>query len=80
MPPSFTPGERIRLRRLQQRLTRGKRGSNRRERAKLAIAKLKTRESDRRRDWVEKTTTDLARRFDTFRVEQHRETSPQGGV
>jgi putative transposase len=67
--PSLTPGERIRLRRLQQGLARAKRGSNRRGRTKLAIAKLKAREVDRRRDWVEKITTDLARRFDTIRVE-----------
>jgi putative transposase len=68
--PSLTPGEQARLRRLQQRLARAKRGSNRRQRTKLAIARLKAREADRRRDWVEKTTTDLARRFDTIRVEQ----------
>jgi putative transposase len=67
--PSLTPGERIRLRRLQQQLARAKRGSNHRQRTKLAIARLKAREADRRRDWVEKTTTDLARRFDTIRVE-----------
>jgi putative transposase len=30
---------------------------------------LRARETDRRRDWVEKTTTELARRFDTIRVE-----------
>jgi putative transposase len=67
--PSPTPSGRIRLRRLQQRLARSKRGSLRRQRTKLAIAKLRARETDRRRDWVEKTTTDLARRFDTIRVE-----------
>ncbi len=67
--PGLTPGERTRLRRLQQRLARAQRGSNRRQRTKLAIARLKAREADRRRDWVEKTTTDLARRFDTIRVE-----------
>jgi putative transposase len=67
--PSLTPGEQVRLRRLQQRLARAKRGSNRRARTKLAIARLKARETDRRRDWVEKTTTDLARRFDTIRVD-----------
>ncbi len=68
--PSFSGGEAERLRRLQQRLTRAQRGSNRRTRTKLAIAKLKARDTDRRRDWVEKTTTDLARRFDTIRVEE----------
>jgi putative transposase len=67
--PGLTRGERIRLRRLQQRLARAQAGSNRRHHTKLAIAKLKAREADRRRDWVEKTTTDLARRFDTIRVE-----------
>jgi putative transposase len=36
---------------------------------KLAIAKLKARETDRRKDWVEKATTDLARRLDTIRIE-----------
>jgi putative transposase len=68
--PSLRAGEQIRLRRLQQRLGRAKRGSNRRQRTRLAIARIKAREADRRRDWVEKTTTDLARRFDTIRVEQ----------
>ena len=67
--PGLTPGERIRLRRLQQRLARAERGSNRRRRTKLAIARIKARDADRRRDCVEKTTTDLARRFDTIRVE-----------
>jgi IS605 OrfB family transposase len=33
------------------------------------IARLKARETDRRKDWVEKTSADLARRFDTIRVE-----------
>jgi putative transposase len=67
--PSLKPGEQIRLRRLQRRLSRAERGSNRRQRTKLAIARLKAREADRRRDWVEKTSTELARRFDTIRVE-----------
>jgi putative transposase len=30
---------------------------------------VRARETDRRRDWVEKTSTDLARRFQTIRVE-----------
>jgi hypothetical protein len=55
--------------RLQRRLARAKRGSNRRQRVKTAIARLKAREADRRKDWVEKTSTDLARRFDVIRVE-----------
>ncbi len=67
--PGLSAGEAKRLRRLQQRLARARRGSKRRARTKLAIARLRAREADRRRDWVEKTTTGLARRFDTTRVE-----------
>jgi transposase len=58
-----------RLLRLQRRLARAKRRSNRRKQVKAAIARLKAREADRRRDWVEQTSTDLARRFDRIRVE-----------
>jgi transposase len=67
--PALTARERTRLRRLQRRLARAKRGSNRRGRVKRAIARLRTRETDRRKDWAEKTSTDLARRFDLIRVE-----------
>jgi putative transposase len=67
--PGLSRGEARRLTVLQQRLTRAERGSNRRARTKLAIAKLKAREADRRKDWVEKATTDIARRFDTIRIE-----------
>ncbi|MGH3675644.1 MAG: RNA-guided endonuclease InsQ/TnpB family protein [Mycobacterium sp.] len=67
--PSLSRGEAKRLRVLQQRFARATRGSNRRARTKRAIAKLKAREADRRKDWVEKTTTDIARRFDTIRIE-----------
>jgi putative transposase len=68
--PGVTPGESKRLTVLQQRLARCKRGSRRREETKRRIAKLNARESDRRKDWVEKTTTDLARRFEVIRVEE----------
>jgi putative transposase len=67
--PYLRTGEAQRLRRLQQRLARAQRGSNRRAATKLAIARLRAREVDRRRDWAEKTTTSLARRFDTIRLE-----------
>jgi putative transposase len=67
--PNLTPGESKRLKVLQQRLARAARGSNRRARTRLAIAKLKARETDRRKDWVEKASTDIARRFDTIRIE-----------
>jgi putative transposase len=67
--PALTARERTRLRRLQRTLARAKRGSNRRGRVRHAIARLKARETDRRKDWAEKTSTDLARRFDVIRVE-----------
>jgi putative transposase len=67
--PGLTSGESKRLKVLQQRLARAERGSNRRTRTKLAIAKRRARETDRRKDWVEKATTDIARRFDTIRIE-----------
>ena len=67
--PGLTARERMRLRRLERKLARARRGSNRRGRVRLAIARLKARETDRRKDWAEKTSTDLARRFDIIRVE-----------
>jgi transposase len=36
---------------------------------KLAAARLHAQEGDRRRDWVEKLSTRLARDFDVIRVE-----------
>ena len=36
---------------------------------KTAIARLRARETDRRKDWAEKTSTGIARRFDVIRVE-----------
>ena len=67
--PALTGRERTRLRRLQRTLARARRGSNRRGRVKCAIARLRARETDRRKDWAEKTSTDIARRFDVIRVE-----------
>jgi transposase len=67
--PGLTDREAERLRRLQRRLARACRGSNRRARVKAAIARLKAREVDRRRDWVDKTTTTLARGYDVIAVE-----------
>jgi putative transposase len=67
--PRLSAGRQRRLRDLQHRLSRARRGSNRRARVKLAAARLKAREADARKDWAEKTSTDLARRFDLIRVE-----------
>ncbi|MFI6678934.1 RNA-guided endonuclease InsQ/TnpB family protein [Kribbella sp. NPDC050470] len=70
--PTLSDREQERLRHLRQRLARCRRGSNRRLRVRTAIAKLYSRARDRRKDWVEKTSTDLARRFDLIRVEDLR--------
>jgi putative transposase len=67
--PALTGREQRRLRRLQRTLARAQRGSNRRGRVKYAIARLRARETDRRKDWAEKVSTDIARRFDLIRVE-----------
>jgi putative transposase len=67
--PCLTRTERTRIRRLERKLARATRGSNRRTRVKLAIARLRARETDRRKDWAEKASTDIARRFDLIRVE-----------
>ncbi|MCK9894348.1 transposase [Frankia sp. AgB32] len=60
--------EQARLLRWQRRLARAQRGSVRRAR----IARVKARGVGRRKDWVERTSTDLARRFDVIRVEDLR--------
>jgi putative transposase len=67
--PALTTRERRRLRQLQRKLARAQGGSNRRRRGKHAIGRLRARETDRRKDWAEKASTDIARRFDLIRVE-----------
>jgi len=68
-PPGLRPGETQRLRRLQRKLARQEKGSNRRTHTKTAIAKLKAKEADRRRDLIEQTTTSLVRDFDLIALE-----------
>jgi putative transposase len=70
--PGLTTPEKARLRRLQRKLSRARSGSNRRNQVRLGVARLRARETDRRKDWAEKTSTDLARRFDLIRVEDLR--------
>ena len=67
--PGVTAPERARMRRQERKLARARRGSGRRARVKLVLARLRARETDRRTDWAEKASTDLARRFDLIRVE-----------
>jgi len=67
--PGLTGPERRRVGHLQRKLARARCGSNRRGRVKHAIARLRARETDRRKDWAEKASTGIARRFDLIRVE-----------
>jgi putative transposase len=67
--PGLTAREKGRMRHLERKVARARRGSERRKRVSLTIARLHARETDRRKDWVEKVSTDIARRFDVIRVE-----------
>ncbi|MGN9783187.1 RNA-guided endonuclease InsQ/TnpB family protein [Nonomuraea sp. ZG12] len=67
--PTLRDAEKARLLRLLRKLARASRRGNRRGKVKVAIARLKARERDRRKDWVEKTSTDLASRFGVIAVE-----------
>jgi putative transposase len=57
------------VRRLQRRLARAKRGSNRHATVKARLARLHARNADARRDWAEKVSTEIARRYDLIRLE-----------
>lgn len=70
--PGLSGQEQRRVKHLQRKLARAQPGSNRRGKIRAAIARFKARESDRRKNWVERTTTDLARRFDLIGVEDLR--------
>jgi putative transposase len=67
--PRLKPAHNRRLKLLERRLTRARRGSSRRAQVRSAIARLRVREADCRKDWAEKLSTDLARRFDVICVE-----------
>lgn len=57
------------IKRPARALSRCKRGSNRRKKARAELARLHARNADRRKDWAEKTSTEIARRYDTIRIE-----------
>jgi transposase len=67
--PGLTGREQAKLRKLERKLARAKRGSARGGRVRLTLARLKAQETDRRKDWAEKISTGIARRFDLIRVE-----------
>lgn len=67
--PALSAGKQARRKRLQRKLARQQKGSNRRGKTRQTIAKLAAYETDMRNDWVEKMTTDLVRRFDHITFE-----------
>jgi putative transposase len=70
--PALTVAEAKRERRLEQQIAKRAPGSGRRERSRLQLARLKAREADRRKDAIEKATTELARTVDLIRLEDLR--------
>lgn len=67
--PGLGARRRRRLVGLQRGMARSKRGSNRRNLIQAEFSRLKAREADMRKDWTEKTSTDIARRFDVICIE-----------
>lgn len=67
--PKLSPNEKARLSRLQRKLARQCKGSNRREVTKRQIARLRHREINRRKDVIEKLTTRLATEHDVIKIE-----------
>ncbi|WP_343572164.1 transposase [Mycobacterium sp.] len=68
--PIMRRGEQKTLVRLQRQLARCRKGSIRRGKVKARIARLHAGVSDRRRDWVEKTTTRIAATYGVVAVEK----------
>jgi IS605 OrfB family transposase len=67
--PSLNDGEKTRLYKLQRKLARQQKGSEGRERTKRSMARLKHREINRRKDTIEKLTTQLAQNYDQILIE-----------
>jgi transposase len=55
--------------RLQRKLSRSKHGSSRRKRIRAQLARVQARNADARKDWAEKASTGIARRYDLIRIE-----------
>lgn len=68
--PQPTRKERARVRKHQRRAARAPKGSDRKAAEYAKAARLKAREADRRKDWTEKTSTELARSYDVIRFEK----------
>lgn len=64
------PKQQAKIERLQRQMARQKKGSNRRAKTCLELAKTHARITDRRKDWVEKQTTRLVRDHDVIMLER----------
>ena len=64
--------ERARLRKAERRKARAPKGSPEQDAERTRVARLRAHEADRRKDWCEKISTGLARRFDLIRFEDLR--------
>ncbi|RKS05890.1 putative transposase [Nocardiopsis sp. Huas11] len=67
--PQLTGKERATVRKHERRAARAPKGSAQKRVEHARVARLKAREAARRKDWCEKTSTLLARTFDTIRFE-----------
>jgi putative transposase len=67
--PRYLRNKQKALRRSQRALSRSKENSNRREKKRIAVAKLHKRVSDCRKDFLHKVSTELVRNNDTIVVE-----------
>ena len=67
--PKHLKAKEKKLAKHQRRLARKTKGSNRRKKQKLRVAKIHKRIANSRLDFLHKTSTDLIRKFDTICVE-----------
>ena len=67
--PKPSLAQRRRMRLLQRRLARQVKGSRRSIQTRLAVSRLRAKERDRRKDWIEKTSTRLVRANDVIILE-----------
>lgn len=71
----LSPKQHERFENLQRVLATQKKGSNRRKRTLRKLARLRAAENHRRKDWVEKTTTELSRKYGHAVIEDLRVTN-----
>ena len=68
--PDFTSKEKERFLRLERKLARQKKGSNRHQATKLKLNVLRQTKSQRKTDWIEKTSTSLVKDYDIIVFEK----------